>query len=65
MSSDLIKQAEAGRLRGVTREAINDLVRRKKLKVWVIGGTPFVSRKQVLAFKPDKGGRPSKKKAKV
>ena len=63
MSSDLITQAEAGRLRGVSREAIGDLVRRGKLKVRVIGGVPFVSRKQVLEFQPSKGGRPSVKKA--
>lgn len=64
--SDLIKQAEAARLRRVTPQAISDLVRRGKLKTKIIGDVPFVSRRAVLAFKPDSGGRPAiKKKAKA
>jgi hypothetical protein len=59
---DLITQAEAARLRQVSRSAINDLVKRRKLKVKIIGGQPFVSRKEVLSYAPEAGGRPSKKK---
>jgi hypothetical protein len=59
---DLITQAEAARLRKVSRSAINDLVKRRKLKVRIIGGQPFVSRKEVLGYEPDAGGRPTKKK---
>lgn len=62
MSSDLITQAQAAALRGVSRAAIADLVKRGKLKKIVIGGVPFVSRRAVLAYKPEAGGRPSKKK---
>jgi hypothetical protein len=64
-SDDLIRQAEAARLRGVTREAINDLIKRRKLKTKVIGGVTFVSRKEVLNYEPESGGRPAKKKVKV
>jgi hypothetical protein len=59
---DLITQAEAARLRKVSRSAINDLVKRRKLKVKIIGGQPFVSRKEVLSYEPDAGGRPAKKR---
>jgi len=59
---DLITQAEAARLRQVSRSAINNLVKRRKLKVKIIGGQPFVSRKEVLSYEPEAGGRPVKKK---
>lgn len=61
-SSDLITQAEAARLRGVTRAAISDLVKRGRLKVRVFGGVSFVSRREVLQYEPATGGRPVKKK---
>ena len=61
-SSDLITQAEAARLRDVSRAAISDLVERGKLKTKVIGGVRFVSRREVLAYQPAAGGRPAKKK---
>jgi hypothetical protein len=60
-SDDLITQAEAARLRGVSRAAISDLVKRRKLKVKRIGGLPFVSRSEVLGYIPEVGGRPSRK----
>jgi len=60
-SEDLITQAEAARLRGVTRAAINDLVKRRKLKVITIGNVRFLSRKEVLNYTPKVGGRPEKK----
>jgi predicted XRE-type DNA-binding protein len=64
-SNDLITQAEAARLRGVTRSAINDLVKRRKLKVTKVGSVPFLSRREVLSYTPDVGGRPAGKKEKV
>lgn len=63
--SDLITQAEAAALRGVTRAAINDLVNRGRLKTKTIGGVRFVVRQSVMDFKPEAGGRPSKKKKKA
>ena len=56
---DLITQAEAARIRGVSREAIYDLVARGKLKVVEIGGQKFVSRSEVERYEPQAGGRPA------
>jgi hypothetical protein len=61
-SDDLITQAEAARLRGVSRAAISDLVKRRKLKVKKIGAVTFVSRSEVINYSPEVGGRPPKKK---
>ena len=62
--SDMISQAEAARIRGVSHEAIRNLVERGRLKAYRIGGRVFVSRREVEAFEPDPGGRPRKKSAK-
>jgi excisionase family DNA binding protein len=55
---DLITQAEAARLRGVSREAIYGLVARKKLSIVEIGGQKFVKRSEVENYTPEIGGRP-------
>jgi len=55
---DLITQAEAARLRGVTREAIYDLVARGRLQTIEIGGQKFVRRSEVLNFEALPAGRP-------
>ncbi len=59
---DMITQTEAARIRGVSHEAIRNLVQRGRLKAHRIGGKVFVSRKEVEAFEPDPGGRPKNKK---
>jgi excisionase family DNA binding protein len=56
---DLITQAEAARIRGVSREAIYDLVGRGKLKVVEIGGQKFVRRSDVENYEAGAGGRPA------
>jgi excisionase family DNA binding protein len=61
-SDDMITQAEAARIRGVSEEAIRYLVKRGRFKIFKIGGKIFLSRKEVEAFKPSVGGRPPKKK---
>lgn len=58
--ADWVSQAEAAKLRGVTRQAIAKLVREGRLSVLVIGGRPLVSRAEVLAFEPRPPGRPPK-----
>jgi excisionase family DNA binding protein len=55
---DLITQAEAARLRGVSREAIYGLVARGKLSVVEIGGQKFVRRSEIESYTPEVGGRP-------
>jgi hypothetical protein len=55
---DLITQSEAARLRGVSPEAIADLIRRKRLASYEVAGRAHVRRSEILKFKPEKGGRP-------
>jgi excisionase family DNA binding protein len=55
-----ISQAEAARLRGVSRQAIALLVKRGRLPVLKIGGRTLVRRRDVEKFKPEVAGRPRK-----
>ena len=55
---DLITQAEAARLRGVTPVAIVDLIRRGRLRTVEIAGRRLVRRSEVLNFKEKSAGRP-------
>ncbi len=57
---DLISQAEAARIRNVSREAIYGLVSRGKLHVTEIGGQKFLRRSEVESYTPETGGRPPK-----
>ena len=56
--SDWITQAEAARLRNVTRQAIARLVGNGRLRTLDIGGRSFVNRSDVLDFEPNPPGRP-------
>jgi hypothetical protein len=56
--SDLISQAEAARLRGVSRSSMNELVQKGRFKIYVVAGRPLLSKTEVLNFEPDPGGRP-------
>lgn len=60
--SDWISQSEAGRLRGVTRQAIAKLVKKGRLKVLVLGGHTFVSKAEIARFEMQAAGRPKKGK---
>jgi hypothetical protein len=60
---DLISQADAAGLRGVSRASINELVKRGRLKTVEIGGKIFLYRSEVENFEPQPGGRPPKAKA--
>lgn len=55
---DLITPAEAARLRGVTRSAITDLMKRGRLQIVEFGGRSFLHRKEVENFTPEITGRP-------
>jgi excisionase family DNA binding protein len=61
---DLISQAEAARLRGVSRQAIRKLVEAGRFSVVAIGGRQFVRRSEVMAYAPLQAGRPRKTEAK-
>ncbi len=57
---DLITQAEAARIRDVSREAIADLISRGRLQTVEIAGQRFVKRSEVENFTERKSGRPPK-----
>jgi excisionase family DNA binding protein len=57
---DLISQSEAARLRGVTRAAIQDLVRRGRIKSVNVGGRALVYRSEVVNYEQGEPGRPRK-----
>ncbi len=55
---ELIRIADAARLRGVTYDAILKLVKRGKLRTKRMYGVLLVYRDEVLAYKPVLTGRP-------
>jgi len=58
---DWISQTEAARIRGVTRQAIANLIKRGRLKTLEIGGHHLVNKKELLEFQKSIAGRPRKK----
>jgi excisionase family DNA binding protein len=56
--SDWISQAEAARIRGVSRQAIAKLVKQGRLRTLEIAGHILVHRADVLAFVRKPPGRP-------
>jgi hypothetical protein len=61
-TQDLISQAEAARLRDVSRASISELIKRGRLAPIVIAGKVLVRRSDVLKFKELKRGRPKSEK---
>jgi hypothetical protein len=59
---DMISQADAARIRGVTPQAIGHLIRVGKLRTVKVAGRVLVFRSEIENFKPDPGGRPAKTK---
>jgi excisionase family DNA binding protein len=59
--SDLISQAEAARIRGVSRAAITDLIRRGRLRFVTVAGRKLVFRSQVETYERGAAGRPKKR----
>jgi excisionase family DNA binding protein len=55
---DWISQAEAARLRGVSRQAIGRLIQRGRLEVFRIAGRSLVRRRDVERLVPKASGRP-------
>jgi hypothetical protein len=55
-----ISQAEAARIRGVSRQSISELVERGRLTTFVIAGKTLVSRSQIEQFHPRKPGPKTK-----
>jgi excisionase family DNA binding protein len=59
-AAEWISQAEAARIRGVSRQAIRRLIERHRLETLHIGGRLLVRRKDVEQFTAQPGGRPPK-----
>lgn len=57
---DLLTPSQAAERRGVSRQAMSDLIKRSKIPTVWIAGLPFVKRQDVDAYEPDLGGRPRK-----
>jgi hypothetical protein len=60
--TDLISQAEAARLRKVTRAAISDLIKRGRFRSITVGGRELVYRSEIVNFKKKPAGRPKTKR---
>jgi hypothetical protein len=61
--NDLMRQADAARLRGVSPAAIADLISRSRLKTYNVAGVQFVSRREVLNLeRQTPGPKPRTKK---
>lgn len=61
-TEELLTVAQAAEVRGVSRQAINHLIRQNKLEAVDIAGRRFVRRGDLERFAPDKGGRPKERK---
>ncbi len=60
---DLISQKDAAELRGVSKSAISDLIKRGRLQTVIVAGRPLLRRSEVEAFEPQQGwpkGKPRK-----
>jgi excisionase family DNA binding protein len=58
--SELVSIKEASEIRGVSTQAIYELIKRGRLTVIKVGGKKFTLRKEVEAFTPNITGRPRK-----
>jgi len=61
-ASAWISQSEAARLRGVSREAIYNLVKKNRFTIFKIGDKTLISREDVENYQPRQSGRKPKKK---
>jgi predicted DNA-binding protein (UPF0251 family) len=59
-TTDWITQSEASRLRGVSRQAINKLVKAGKVRTLLMAGVLLVHKQDIKEFEAAKPGRPKK-----
>jgi excisionase family DNA binding protein len=62
---DLISQSEAARLRGVSRAAISDLIKRRRLRSIKIAGHQLLFRSEVESFEDQRGWPKGKSRSSV
>jgi hypothetical protein len=61
--SELVSQAQAAKMRGVSTQSISELMKRGRLTVIEVGGRKFLLRKEIEGFEPLPVGRPRKDSA--
>lgn len=61
VANNWITQSEAARLRGVSRQAINNLIKKGRLKTLEMGSVTFVDKLEIDKFKALGPGRPKRK----
>ena len=61
--SELVSIPEAAKMRGVSTQAIQHLMKLGRFTIIEISGRKFLLRKEVEAFKPGVAGRPRKDKS--
>lgn len=57
---DWVTQAEAARIRGVTRQAIYRLISKQRVSTIEIAGIVLINRKEISEYIPKRAGRPKK-----
>jgi hypothetical protein len=55
-----VSQSEAARIRGVTPQAIENLMKKGRFRTLGIGGRVLLDRREVENYKPKRTGRPRK-----
>jgi excisionase family DNA binding protein len=60
--ADWISQAEAARIRGVSRQAIARLVAKGRFKVLNVAGRVLLKRSEVESYKAETPGRPARER---
>jgi len=61
--SEVVSIKEASEMRGVSTQAVYDLIKRGRLTIVKVSGRKFLLRKEVEAFEPNITGRPRKDSA--
>lgn len=59
---DWISAAEAARLRGVSRQAINKMINAGRISTVEVGGRKLLKKSEVISYQPLKSGRPKTNK---
>jgi excisionase family DNA binding protein len=57
-TDEWVSQAEAARMRGVSRQAIARLIKKDRFQILKIGGKVLLRREDIKAYRPEAPGRP-------
>ena len=57
-AKDWVSQSEAARIRGVSPQAIGQLIQKGRFRTLKIGGKVLLNRREVETYKPKRTGRP-------